>query len=116
MDTLKSDDTPYKVFTPFYKNLMPLWDSDTINEYTPALNLKLISYPFSDMPPLESLGFDEQILPTFLLQSSSELIKEFSLKLENISGNLNQSKICQKIGWEKVTNCVLIVPFKLSCA
>jgi len=83
LDTLKSDNTPYKVFTPFYKNLMPLWDCDKISEYLPASDLKLISYSFTKMPSLKTIGFEKQTLPSFLKKSARTLLQEFSLKLEN---------------------------------
>jgi len=82
LDTLKSDGSAYKVFTPFYKNLMPLWDCDTISEYSPALGLKLIAYNFTEILSLESIGFEKQTLPSFLKKSASTLLKEFSFKLE----------------------------------
>jgi len=82
LDTLKSDNTAYKVFTPFYKNLMPLWDCNSINEYSFSLNLKLCTYDFEEILALKSMGFEEQTLPSFLMKSAKELIKEFSFKLE----------------------------------
>jgi len=80
--TLKDDDTPYKVFTPFYKNLMPLWDCDFIHEEKIAPDLQLIKYDFNDMISLESIGFTEQKLPKHLLQTGATILKEFIPKLD----------------------------------
>jgi len=80
---LKKDGTPYKVFTPFYRNLMPLWDSDNIQEYITSENIQLYKYDFSNIPTLESLGFTIQKLPDFLYQTAEELISEFIPKLSN---------------------------------
>jgi len=80
--TLKADETPYKVFTPFYKNLMPLWDCDFIHEENIAPDLQLIKYDFHDIPSLESIGFTEQKLPSHLNKSAITLLKEFVPKLE----------------------------------
>ncbi len=78
---LKSDGTTYKVFTPFYKNLQPLWDSDKIEEYSFNQNINKIDFDYSAIPTLESLGFIEQDLPEFLYKSAFELLDEFIPKL-----------------------------------
>lgn len=80
--TLKADDTPYKVFTPFYKNLMPLWDCDFIHEEKIAPDLQLIKYDFHDILSLESIGFTEQKLPKHLLKNGVTILKEFIPKLD----------------------------------
>lgn len=80
-DGLKKDNTPYKVFTPFYKNLMPLWDSNNIQEYTISQNLYLTSYDFSSFPTLKNLGFEAQHLEKFLYKTTEELLNEFIPKL-----------------------------------
>ena len=36
---MKSDKTPYKVFTPFYKSLNYIWESEALEEYEVAKNL-----------------------------------------------------------------------------
>ena len=78
---LKADDTPYKVFTPFYKNLMPLWDCDKIEEYTVGTKIKLLNYKFPNIPTLKSLGFQTQALPQFLYQTAQEVLDVFIPKL-----------------------------------
>jgi deoxyribodipyrimidine photo-lyase len=83
LDTLKKDDTPYKVFTPFYKNLMPFWDCDSITEYSLSKNSKLINYNFTKIPTIESLGFSNQKLPNNLTKSASTLIREFIPQLND---------------------------------
>jgi deoxyribodipyrimidine photo-lyase len=82
-EVLKSDGTPYKVFTPFYKSLAPLWQSDSIEEYQNQTELTLSSYNYDDVPSLESLGFCELNLPAFLQKSTEELLEEFIPKLQN---------------------------------
>jgi deoxyribodipyrimidine photo-lyase len=82
-DGLKSDGTPYKVFTPFYKNLMMMWDSYKIEEYELSPNIHLHSYDYSSTPTIEDLGFQIQKLPKFLYKTGFELLDEFIPKLEN---------------------------------
>lgn len=82
-NTLKSDQTPYKVFTPFYKNLFPLWDCDHIHEATPSQTMRLYNFSFTALCTLESLGFEAQQLPNFLLQPVWELVDAFTQRLEN---------------------------------
>jgi deoxyribodipyrimidine photo-lyase len=79
---LKKDNTPYKVFTPFYKALWPLWQSDKIEPYVTNNNLKLIPHLF-EVPSLDALGFEKQILPSFLYQSGEVLLQKFIKKIEN---------------------------------
>ena len=83
LDGLKKDGTPYKVFTPFYKNLIPLWDSDTIEEYSLSKDVELYKYDYANLPSLESLGFQVQNLPKFLYQTAEEVLKEFIPKLSH---------------------------------
>jgi deoxyribodipyrimidine photo-lyase len=80
---LKQDNTPYRVFTPFYKSLNPLWQSDSIGEYQRNDLLRKTQFEYDSFPTLESMGFEEQPLPGFLNKSASTLVDEFALKLEN---------------------------------
>jgi deoxyribodipyrimidine photo-lyase len=80
---LKADETPYRKFTPFYKNLMPLWDCDSIEEYTVSQELELCKYDFSNIPSLEYLGFEIQKLPEFLSKTAEVVLEEFILKLSS---------------------------------
>jgi len=80
---LKSDNTPYKVFTPFYKSLKPLYESTSIKEYKPSKNLKLIKFNYEYFPSLEGLGFKKQELPDFLYKSAYELLDEFKAKIKD---------------------------------
>ena len=82
-DCLKADGTPYKVFTPYYKNLSFIWDSHKLIELDRNENLKLISFDYEKVPTLEELGFKAQKLVDFLQKSADELIKEFALKIDN---------------------------------
>ncbi|MGK0256216.1 MAG: deoxyribodipyrimidine photo-lyase [Arcobacteraceae bacterium] len=80
-DALKSDETPYKVFTPFYKSLYLLWSSDKIEEYRISENIIKYDCDYTRIPTLEEIGFRLQDLPTFLEKSPDELCKEFSQRL-----------------------------------
>lgn len=82
-ETLKADNSPYKVFTPFYKNLQPLWESHHIEEYEIDKNLKLCEFNYENTLSLKSLGFIKQELPLFLKKSGFELLDEFKEKIEN---------------------------------
>ena len=82
-DVLKSDKTPYKVFTPFYKSLEYIWDSSKLEEKTVAKNLKKIEFDYDLVPTLQEMGFKKQKLPEFLEKSADELINEFSLKISD---------------------------------
>ncbi|UTJ05349.1 cryptochrome/photolyase family protein [Arcobacter roscoffensis] len=82
-NALKKDGTPYKVFTPFYKNLSFIWESDALEEFEVNKDLKLITYDYEQVASLESMGFDEVELPSFLNKTAHELIEEFSSKIED---------------------------------
>ena len=45
-DCLKADKTPYKVFTPYYKNLEFIWNSYRLEEFETNKNLKLIPFDY----------------------------------------------------------------------
>ena len=78
---LKSDNTPYKVFTPFYKSLYPIWKSDSLTLFERNTKLKKIMYDYEHFPTLETLGFIEQKLPSHLYKSGTELLELFIPKL-----------------------------------
>jgi deoxyribodipyrimidine photo-lyase len=80
-NALKSDGTPYKVFTPFYKSLEVLWQSLHIQEYKRNEDLTLCEYDYSTIPTLESMGFEEVDLPDFLQMSANEVLENFIPKL-----------------------------------
>lgn len=82
-DGLKEDGTPYKVFTPFYKNLKVLWESDKIEEYKINQNLKLYKYNYADMVSLHFLGFEKQKIASYLEKNGFELLDEFKDKIDN---------------------------------
>ncbi len=86
-DILKSDKTPYKVFTPFYNSLEPLHQSNSIKEFEISKNIKKVDFDYSFIPTLEDLGFIEQKLPDFLYKSADELIEDFSKKLNSYQEN-----------------------------
>ncbi|MDX9795234.1 MAG: deoxyribodipyrimidine photo-lyase [Arcobacteraceae bacterium] len=78
---LKKDGTPYKVFTPFYKSLEPLWSSSYIEEYQRNKALQKIEFDYDKVPTLQELGFEEQTLPNFLYQTPFELLEIFKTKV-----------------------------------
>ena len=78
---LKKDNTPYKVFTPFYKSLSMITQSHNIEEYMHNKNLNKVEFDYSSFPTLEDMGFDEQSLPDFLSKSGIELLEEFKAKV-----------------------------------
>ena len=82
-DCLKADGTPYKVFTPYYKNLSFIWDSYRLEEFKANENLKLISFDYEFIPTLEDMSFTAQKLPSFLEKNSEELLEDFEQKIEN---------------------------------
>lgn len=86
-DGLKVDGTPYKVFTPFYKNLKVLWESNSIEEYKPNTQASLTNYDYSKIPSLISLGFEEITLPNFLQKSAYEVLEDFREKIKSYQTN-----------------------------
>ncbi|MAC83206.1 MAG: deoxyribodipyrimidine photolyase [Arcobacter sp.] len=78
---LKKDNTPYKVFTPFYKSLNIITQSCNIEEYSFNKNLEKIEFDYSFIPTLEQMGFESQELPEFLSKDAIELLEEFRAKV-----------------------------------
>jgi len=78
---LKKDNTPYKVFTPFYKSLNMITQSHNIEEYSINKNLQKIVFDYSFIPTLDQMGFQEQVLPDFLSKTATELLEEFKVKV-----------------------------------
>ena len=79
----KADKTPYKVFTPFYKSLSFIWESDCIKEHQTAKNLKKIDFNYEKIPTLQEMGFKKEELPSFLEKTADALIEDFSFRIEN---------------------------------
>jgi len=86
-EVLKKDGTPYRVFTPFYNSLKPLWSSEKIEEYQPSSYLRKAKFDYDREISIESMGFKWMRLEPFLYQSPHELIEEFKAKLENYKTN-----------------------------
>lgn len=84
---LKSDGSPYKVFTAFYKSLYLLTQSDEILEYNISKNLKKIDFDYENNISIDDLGFKKQSLPNFLTKNPKELLDEFLLKIEDYEIN-----------------------------
>jgi deoxyribodipyrimidine photo-lyase len=78
---LKKDDTPYKVFTPFYKSLHMITQSQKIGEYEFTGNLSKIDFDYSFVPSLNSLGFEEEKLPDFLYKDAFAVLNDFQVKI-----------------------------------
>lgn len=86
-EALKSDGTPYKVFTPFYKSLSWLWESSKLQESKLNKNLKLIKYEKSIVPTLDEMGFQRVTLESFFRLSAKERLDSFEEKLDSYSEN-----------------------------
>jgi len=84
---LKKDNTPYKVFTPFYKSLTFLTSSLRIEEFLYNKNIQKIDFDYDKVPSLEDLGFKKQRLPLHLTKSLDILLEEFILKLPEYKEN-----------------------------
>ncbi|RXK13019.1 deoxyribodipyrimidine photolyase [Halarcobacter mediterraneus] len=84
---LKSDGTPYKVFTPFYKSLHLITQASNIEEYKRNENLKLVKFDYEKFVSLEELGFQKQELPSFLYKDAKKLLKEFLSKIDEYQVN-----------------------------
>jgi deoxyribodipyrimidine photo-lyase len=82
-EALKKDQTPYKVFTPFYKSLNIIWESLQIQEFSQNENLKLIDFDYSKHISLENMNFEEQKLPSFLYKTAKEVLEDFIPKLHD---------------------------------
>ncbi|XPV69460.1 MAG: cryptochrome/photolyase family protein [Halarcobacter sp.] len=80
---LKSDKTPYKVFTPFYNSLSLITQSQNIQEYKLNDSLKKVSFDYENSLSLEKIGFLKQELPNFLYKTPKELLSEFIQKIDN---------------------------------
>lgn len=78
---LKKDNTPYKVFTPFYKSLDFLIHSSSIACFEPNRKLKKVLFDYNKIPSLKELGFTSQVLPLFLQKDKKELFSSFTCKL-----------------------------------
>lgn len=79
---LKSDGTPYKVFTPFYKSLWYLSESNALEELPRNKELKLVLHDYEIVPTLEIMGFKEQKLEKVFYTSADDLLNEFIKKID----------------------------------
>ncbi len=80
---LKNDGTPYKVFTPYYKSMAMLTQSNNIETYKFNETLKKIDFDYEKFPTLDEMGFKEVQLPEFLNKNVCRLMEDFSSKLED---------------------------------
>ncbi|WP_321311811.1 deoxyribodipyrimidine photo-lyase [Halarcobacter sp.] len=84
---LKNDGTPYKVFTPFYKSLDLLTNSNNIEQRSISKNMVLFHYDYTDVPTLESMGFKLVNLPKILTNGVKELLEKIPMKLSTYKEN-----------------------------
>jgi len=70
---LKKDNTPYKVFTPFFKSLQMIIQSIKIQESMYSQSAKKIEFNYEYIPTLNELGFEVQVLPEFLYKNAFEV-------------------------------------------
>lgn len=88
-EVLKSDGTPYLVFTPFYNRVKALFKAEHMREYFPA-SPTLVPFEFERLHcidgvvqtpktiALESIGFIPQPLPTTLTRSPAQKLDRFA--------------------------------------
>lgn len=84
---LNQNQLPYKIFTPFYKSLSFLWESQAIKTLAIAKNLSLASFDYQTLPTLEKMHFKQQKLPAFLDETVEVLIDRFSSKIKSYEEN-----------------------------
>jgi len=80
---LKADKTPYKVFTPFYKSLNIITQSNSIENLKRNENLEKIKFEYNYIPTLKDMEFEAQELPSFLNKNAYELLEEFKEKIKD---------------------------------
>jgi len=80
---LKKDNTPYKVFTPFFKSLQMIIQSIKIQESMYSQSAKKIEFNYEYIPTLNELGFEVQVLPEFLYKNAFEVLEEFEDKIDD---------------------------------
>lgn len=79
---LKNDQTPYKVFTPFYNSLDVLLSSSKIAEYQRNKKLRLAKFDYGKVPNLDLMGFEKQSLPNFCSEPLDRLLENFAQKIK----------------------------------
>ena len=80
---LKSDGTPYKVFTPFYKSLNLLTQSNYIEERKNSNNIILYKCDYTKIPTMQNMGFKIVKLPNILLDNVENILKYLNIKLKD---------------------------------
>lgn len=91
-EVLKSDGSPYLVFTPFYNRAKALFRAEHLREHSPVPQ-RIFPFDFDSLHridgtvctlqaiALESIGFHEQPLPSALRQTSAEKLDRFAAAL-----------------------------------
>lgn len=97
-EVLKSDGTPYLVFTPFYNRAKSLFTSDHMREFSPVPQ-QLMEFDYTSLHviqenryllkpiELESIGFFPQILTPMQQSSPEEKLRIFADKIETYPKN-----------------------------
>lgn len=95
-EVLKSDGSPYLVFTPFYNRAKAVFRTQHMHEYSP-FSQRLISFDFETLHyidesvhmkkviALESIGFRHQTLPPALTQSPAQKLDRFASLIAHYS-------------------------------
>lgn len=83
----KSDGTPYKMFTPFYKSLNFLTQAKQLETAQRNKKLKLYAFEYNDVPSFKELGFIKTTLPNYLTYDVSTAINAFKQKIEGYEKN-----------------------------
>lgn len=91
-EVLKSDGSPYLVFTPFYNRAKALFKAEHMREYSPVAH-QMFTFDFDSIHcihgtvhtrktiALESIGFYEQPLPHTLCLTSAEKLDRFAIRI-----------------------------------
>jgi deoxyribodipyrimidine photo-lyase len=74
---------PYRVFTPFFRSLEPIWSQESLPIYTINPNLKLIKLNDHKEPTLESMGFTPMPLPAPLDKPLDEHLHLLAQRIEH---------------------------------
>jgi deoxyribodipyrimidine photo-lyase len=93
-EVVKSDGTPYLVFTPFYNRAQSIFSPEHMREYFPA-SQQIIPFEYDLLHciakslhttrtvGLESIGFERSPLPPSLSQTATEKLEQFHSKIIN---------------------------------
>ena len=86
-ETLKKDGTPYKVFTPFYNNLKPLFLNTRFELLKPNEHLQLTPYDYSKEISFDQMSFSSLFQNVKPFQNERELLFEFDSRVVRYEEN-----------------------------